>query len=121
MKRILVIEDQEDLRENLLWMLEEEGYEVACATNGREGLERLAHVAPDLVLCDRLMPDVDGTQVLAGVRARPELAHVPFVFLTARAEKDDIRGGLEAGANAYLTKPFTMDDVIGTLQRLLEG
>jgi CheY-like chemotaxis protein len=91
MKRILVIEDQPQMRRNLLTILEMEGYETAAAENGRVGLQLARSEKPDLILCDVMMPEMDGYAVLQTLHADPAFVTTPFIFLTAKGEKLDVR------------------------------
>jgi CheY-like chemotaxis protein len=119
MARVLVIEDEAPLRANLVRILSAEGHEVASAADGDEGLRRARDVRPELVICDILMPRVDGYAVLAGLRSQPETAGIPFIFLTASADKDDLARGLQSGANDYVTKPFKIADLLAAVKRQL--
>ena len=119
MAHILVVEDNDDVREELVFMLELEGHQVRWAGSGREALARVADALPDLVLCDVMMPEMDGHATLAALRADPATATLPFIFLTARAEKVDFRQGMERGADDYLTKPFTIEEVRGAVTAAL--
>src|ERR1051325_5713619 len=101
MKRILIIEDHEQMRENLSIMLQMEGFEVIWAQNGRRGIELARSAAPDLILCDVMMPEIDGYGVLESLRAEPDTATIPFIFLTAKGEKVDQRTGMNLGADDY--------------------
>mgnify|MGYP005840650599 CR=1 FL=1 len=115
MTKILVIEDEPMVRTVILDILETEGFEVIGGENGRVGVElAIAHI-PDLIICDVMMPEVDGYSVLATVRQHPEIATTPFIFLTAKASKADLRQGMELGADDYLTKPFTHDELLGAI------
>ena len=108
-KTILIIEDNEDIRENTAEILELANYSVLKAVNGRIGVELAQKHLPDLILCDIMMPELDGYGVLYLLNKTPETASIPFIFLTAKAERIDMRKGMEMGADDYLTKPF--DDV----------
>lgn len=112
MKTILVIEDESQTRENLATMLRLEGYRPLQAANGREGLAMARQERPDLILCDVSMPELDGYAVLAALRAEPETAAVPFIFLTARGERRDQRQGMNLGADDYITKPATASELL---------
>src|SRR5262245_21879305 len=105
MKKILIIEDLAPMRRTLALMLEMEGFEVLTAENGRTGLAKARENKPDLVLCDVMMPELDGHAVIQALRAGPDTATIPFIFLTARADKGDMRVGMNFGADDYLTKP----------------
>lgn len=109
MKKILVIEDTLEVRENLCEILELSGYEVHSAKNGKLGVEQAIAVIPDLILCDVMMPVLDGFGVLKILNKNPKINHIPLIFLTAKAEKSDMRKGMGLGAEDYITKPF--DDV----------
>lgn len=115
MARIAVIEDEEGIRNNLAMLLRIEGYEVLKAADGEAGLAMVLAEMPDLVLCDVMMPKLDGHGVLTALHANPETAGIPFVFLTAMADKIDFRTGMTLGADDYLTKPFTRDEVLQTV------
>ncbi|CAN5296950.1 hypothetical protein BH09BAC5_BH09BAC5_29360 [soil metagenome] len=116
-KTILVIEDNKDICDNTAELLDLAGYATIIAYNGKEGLERARDKNPDLVLCDIMMPELDGYGVLRAMSNIPELRTVPFVFLTAKSEKEDFRKGMDLGADDYLTKPFEGD----TLLRVVES
>lgn len=109
MKKILVIEDNLEVRENLCEILELDSYSVVSAENGKIGVEKALSEEPDLILCDVMMPELDGYGVLKILNKNPKVNHIPFIYLTAKAEKDDMRKGMGLGAEDYITKPF--DDV----------
>ena len=115
-RTILLIEDHAQMRENLSLILELNDYTVTTAENGRAGLERANAAPPDLILCDVMMPELDGYGVLAGVRADPDLNGIPFIILTAKGEKQDLRAGMNLGADDYLTKPVTEHDLLAALE-----
>jgi putative two-component system response regulator len=117
---ILIVEDNPVLREGLQEMLELEGFSIQSAANGREGLERMAERSPDLILSDIAMPEIDGFQFFKAVRERPEWVTIPFVFLTARGEKEDVLVGKDLGAEDYLVKPVTREDLITVVNSRLE-
>lgn len=119
MRTVLVIEDEAPLRANLVRILSAEGYRVVTAADGDEGIAKVLEARPDLVICDILMPKLDGYGVLAALRARPETAGLPFIFLTASADKDDLARGLQSGANEYVTKPFKIADLLAAVRRRL--
>lgn len=105
-QRILVIEDEETVRKNLVRLLDLEGYRVEEAANGAEGVAAALSRKPDLVICDIGMPGLNGFGVLARLRAEPATAGIPFVFLTASAEAHDESTGYKLGADDYVVKPF---------------
>ena len=109
MKKVLVIEDNDDIREGTVEILELAGYEAISARNGKIGVELALSSSPDIILCDIMMPELDGYGVLYLLSKNPKLANIPFIFMTAKAERADIRKGMEMGADDYLTKPF--DDI----------
>lgn len=115
MTRILVIEDEEAIRENLLDLLAAEDFDVFGAENGLAGLELARAEVPDLVLCDVMMPNLDGYGVLTMLRQDPLTATIPFIFITAKVDKIDVRQGMSLGADDYLTKPFTQSDVLSAI------
>jgi CheY-like chemotaxis protein len=119
MATLLVIEDEVPLRANLVRILSAEGYRVIAAADGDEGIRRVREARPDLVICDILMPLVDGFGVLASLRSQPETAAIPFIFLTASADKEVLARGLRSGANEYVTKPFTIADLLAAVRRRL--
>lgn len=120
MPKILAIEDNEAVREELADILRFEGYEVVEAENGRHGLEMLREAKPDLILCDLMMPEMDGYEMLRHVRADARLATMPFVCLTARAERADMRRAMETGADDYVIKPFTAEELVAAVRAGLE-
>lgn len=119
MTKILTIEDEPDVREVILDILEAEGYEVTGAPDGAAGVALAVEFQPDLILCDVMMPNLDGYGVLAALRDRPETATIPFVFLTARTTKGDVRQGMHLGADDYLTKPFTHQELLAAVSARL--
>jgi DNA-binding NarL/FixJ family response regulator len=119
MKTILIIEDQAPMRRNLALLLELEGYKTVTAQNGRLGVELALKEPPDLVLCDVMMPEMDGHGVLQALRDNKQTATVPFIFLTAKGDRSDIRIGMNFGADDYLTKPVVRDDLLAAVQARL--
>lgn len=118
--RLLVIDDEEQLRKNLVDLLTLSGFAVASATNGRRGVALAHEHPPDLILCDIMMPQMDGYQVLESIRLNPALAHLPFVFLTAKADMVDLRRGMTLGADDYLTKPFLIKELLAVIETRLK-
>ncbi len=119
MKKILVIEDNLEVRENLEEILELSGYEVIAAEDGKVGVEKALSNMPDLILCDVMMPQLDGFGVLNILSKRTETSSIPFVFLTAKAEKTDFRRGMNLGADDYITKPFYKDELLSVIETRL--
>jgi signal transduction histidine kinase len=120
MKKILVVEDAQSLRKDILEMLGFEGYDAVGAENGIAGVQRAREEHPDLIICDIMMPGMDGYGVLEELRKDTNLATVPFIFLTARTDRADSRYGMELGADDYLTKPFTASELLATVHTRLE-
>lgn len=120
MKTILIIEDQPDMLENIATILEMEGYAVLTATDGSEGFDRAQEEKPDLILCDVMMPQMDGYQVLQNLRDDRTISGTPFIFLTAKGEKRDQRAGMNLGADDYLTKPVTATDLLSAVSARFE-
>jgi DNA-binding NarL/FixJ family response regulator len=120
MNRILVIEDEEPMRRGLCTILRLEGYDVANADNGEDGLRLAQQQPPDLILCDVAMPRLDGHGVLTALRTDASTSGIPFLFLTAKGEHADIRAGMNLGADDYLTKPVSRDDLIRAVTARLQ-
>ena len=120
MKKILVIEDEAEMRRNLLAILKLEKFHGLGAENGRRGLELALREKPDLILCDVMMPALDGHGVLRALRNDAVTAAIPFIFLTAKGEKRDVRDGMGLGADDYLTKPVVKADLLAAINALLD-
>lgn len=116
MKKILIIEDNEDIRESSTEILELAGYEVLQAENGKIGVELAQQHLPDMILCDIMMPELDGYGVLYLLSKNKNTENIPFIFLTAKAERADMRKGMEMGADDYLTKPFDDIELLNTIE-----
>ncbi len=116
MKKILLIEDNVDVRENTAEILELAGYKVSTAPDGKEGVEAAKADFPDLIICDIMMPGLDGYGVLHLISKDPELNTVPFIFLTAKAERTDMRRGMDMGADDYITKPFDKSELLNAVE-----
>jgi DNA-binding NarL/FixJ family response regulator len=119
MIELLLIEDDTTMRDLLATALEFEGFTVHRAADGASGLARARHHRPDLILCDVMMPGMDGYSVLAALRADAKLRGIPFIFLTARGEKRDLRQGMVSGADDYLTKPVMLDELLDAVRARL--
>ena len=115
MKTILVIEDEQTVRESILDLLEAEGFHGIGGENGNVGVQLAREHHPDLILCDVMMPDLDGFSVLSQLRTSPDTAGIPFIFLSACSTKADQRQGMDLGADDYLTKPCTATDLLGAV------
>lgn len=120
MKKILIIEDDKYIRESICELLTLESYCVDCAENGREGLIKALKNIPDLVICDILMPEFNGWQTLSVFRETNRLQCIPFVFLTAMTTMEDLRKGMDLGADDYLTKPFVPLDLLNIIKTRLK-
>lgn len=119
MKKILLIEDNPEVRENTCEILELAGYNVVTAPNGKVGVEIAQKENPDLIICDIMMPELDGYGVLHILNKKSETAGIPFIFLTTKTEKTDIRKGMNLGADDYLTKPFDDTDLLNAIEARL--
>lgn len=114
--KILAIEDEEDILDNIKIFLESENYEVIIAKDGIEGLKILKTTKPDLILCDIMMPRMNGYSVLSEISKDENLSHIPFIFLTAKVDKKDLRKGMELGADDYVFKPFTYEELLTAIK-----
>lgn len=119
MKRILVIEDEPEMRRNITALLRFHGYEPLDAENGRKGVELARRERPDLILCDVMMAELDGYGVLQALQQDAVLALIPFIFLTAKGDKIDLRSGMNLGADDYLTKPVANADLVQAIEARL--
>ncbi|GAK58019.1 response regulator receiver sensor signal transduction histidine kinase [Candidatus Vecturithrix granuli] len=120
MPNILVIEDEQHLRATIVQTLEFEGFKTFSAANGRLGVQLAQEHRPDLILCDILMPELDGYGVLAEIRNDPRTATIPFIFLTSKTTRQELRQGMNRGADDYLTKPFEVEDLLSAIRARLE-
>ncbi|MGD9508812.1 MAG: response regulator transcription factor [Geminicoccaceae bacterium] len=119
-KRVLVVDDEPNIVMSLEFLMRRAGFEVAVARNGREALEALEGVPPDLLLLDVMMPEFDGYEVCERIRARPEWCATKIVMLTARGREVERERGLSLGADAYVTKPFSTRDLVEQVKRMLD-
>ncbi|HEK19107.1 MULTISPECIES: response regulator [unclassified Mucilaginibacter] len=119
-KQVLIIEDNSDIRENVVEILELADFSVLQADNGKTGVELAFKHKPDIILCDIMMPDLDGYGVLYLLNKNPDTATIPFIFLTAKAERVDLRKGMEMGADDYLTKPFDDMELLNAIETRLK-
>ena len=117
---ILIVEDHDILREGLTLLLEAEGYSILSAPNGRVALEKMETLSPDLILSDIAMPEMDGYEYYQAVRERSEWVAIPFIFLTARGERDDLFAGKKLGVEDYLVKPVDRQELITTIRSRLD-
>ena len=116
MKKILLIEDNLYVRENTAAILDLAGYKVEVAANGIEGVKKAILFVPDIILCDIMMPEMDGYDVLNELRKKEQLAGIPFIFLTALSKKNEVRKGMNLGADDYITKPFEDKELIDAIE-----
>ena len=119
MTKILLIEDDNVLRENTAELLELAKYQVVTASNGRKGIAAAKLHLPDVIVCDIMMPEMDGYQVLESLAADISTQAIPFIFLSAKTERKDVRRGMELGADDYITKPFEEAELIGAIESRL--
>ncbi len=115
MKKILIIEDNEDIRSNTAEILELSNYKVTVAENGKTGVSKALENLPDLVICDIMMPELDGYGVLHALQRNEATKNIPFIFLTAKAERSDMRKAMDLGADDYLTKPFDGTELLNAV------
>src|SRR5919107_6087100 len=120
MKTILVIDDNNDLRENTAEILELAGYKTYTAANGKIGVDLAVKEKPALIVCDIMMPELDGYGVLHLLRKHTETQTIPFIFLTAKTERSDFRKGMEMGADDYVTKPFDDSELLSAVEARLK-
>ena len=119
MKTILIIEDNEDIRENVAEILMLSDYKTITAGNGKEGIESAQKNLPDLIICDIMMPGVDGYGVLHVLHKDPTTQNIPFIFLTSKSERSDFRSAMEMGADDYITKPFAGNELLNAIESRL--
>lgn len=120
MKKILIIEDEPEMRRNLQTILRLEKFAVLTAEHGRTGVALAQAELPDLILCDVMMPIMDGHEVLKALRNDPATMNIPFVFLTAKGERADLRSGMNLGADDYLIKPVAREDLLAAVEARLK-
>ena len=120
-KKILIVEDEPDMRELLRVHLATSGYEVFVASDGEEGMEETKSVGPDLIILDLMMPRIGGYEVCARLKTDQRFQHIPILMFTARAGDLDRLMGFQCGAADYLPKPFNEDMLLGKIQKLLKG
>ena len=120
MSTILIIEDEQEIRDNLVDLLEAAEYDTLVASDGTDGLEKARNHLPDLILCDVMMPHVDGFDVVESVRSHEALSATPFIFLTAKSTGQDLRRGMTTGADDYLTKPFKATELFAAIESRME-
>ena len=119
MAKILIAEDERDIRDLVAFTLRFAGHEVFAASNGQEALEMAPQVTPDLILMDVRMPRMTGYEACKAMKANPDLKDIPVVFLTARGQESEVQQGLDAGAEEYLLKPFAPDHLTSRIKAIL--
>jgi CheY-like chemotaxis protein len=120
MRTILVIEDNPEIRENTAEILELAGFRVLSAENGNEGVRVAAEARPDLILCDIMMPGLNGYDVLRQLKSNAVTASIPFVYVTASGEKNEVKMAMDLGANGYVRKPFDVKELMQVIDQYLE-
>ncbi len=120
MKKILIIEDNQDVRENTADILELAGYATTTAENGKIGVQVAIKLKPDVIICDIMMPELDGYEVLEALNQNSNTASIPFIFLTAKTERTEMRKGMNLGADDYLTKPFSENELLDAIKSRLK-
>lgn len=121
MPKILIIEDEPQIRDIIQEILECEGYRTLEADNGLTGLQLAQQSPPDLIVCDVMMPELDGFDVLKGLRANPGIGSIPMIFLTAKTDRASVRKGMNLGADDYITKPFTHLELLSAIDARLKN
>lgn len=116
MKKVVVIEDDTVLRENIAELLELSGYEVTTAPNGKIGMQTIIQTLPHIIVCDIMMPELDGYGVLEALTKNEATKYIPFIFLSAKTERQDVRRGMDLGADDYITKPFSEEELISAIE-----
>lgn len=120
MAKIVIAEDERDIRDLITFTLQFAGHQVIATSNGAEAVEAVEREKPDLVLMDVRMPRMTGYEACRRLKANPETAHIPVVFLSAKGQESEVREGLEAGAVAYILKPFSPDELTRRVAELLQ-
>jgi len=115
MKKIVVVEDENRLRENIIEILQMEGYETFAASNGKEGLNEIKKNNPDIILCDIKMNDYDGYWLINELSKSEKFLNIPFIYISAKVDRIDIRNGMSLGADDYITKPFTRAELVSAI------
>ena len=121
MPKILVIEDDKSLCDKIAFLLRKNAYEYTTANTGKDGIAKIKTEDPDLIICDIMLPDIDGYKILHDLKKEEETTNIPFIFLTAKAEMSDLRRGMNLGADDYLPKPFKIDDLLQSIKLRLKN
>lgn len=120
MRKALVIEDNVEIRENIVEVLELAGFRVFVANDGNEGLQVAADMGPDVILCDIMMPGLNGYEVIRELRANSATSKIPFIYVTASTEKSEVIRAMRLGADGYVRKPFEVSELMDTIESLLK-
>lgn len=120
MKTALIIEDNLEIRENTTEILELAGYQVITATNGKEGVNMAITNKPDVILCDIMMPEMNGYDVIKQLKSIPDTLRIPFIYVTASAEKSEVKKAMDMGADGYVRKPFDVRELVDTINKVLK-
>ncbi len=112
MKKVLLVDDEASLRDNIVEVLTLEGFDAISSTDGKEGYEKAISNLPDIIICDVMMPVMDGTEMFLKIKSNELTRNIPFIFLTALVDRFDQKKGIELGANGYLEKPFTIESLL---------
>jgi two-component system alkaline phosphatase synthesis response regulator PhoP len=118
-RKVLVVDDEPELLQLLRYVLEAAGMGVMVATSGRQAIELIKRERPDLILCDVVMPELNGFETVQALRQDPETRHLPILMLSARGQAQDVQRALDAGANGYITKPFSYRELVAEVKRHL--
>jgi CheY-like chemotaxis protein len=119
--RVLVVDDDPQVLRLMRVNLEMEGYDVVSAPDGAEALEAIINERPDVVVCDVMMPGIDGLTVLRNLRSNPRTSKIPFVVVSAKAQRSDVKAALDMGADRYITKPFDPQELLDAVEHLLDA
>lgn len=117
MKKIIIIENEKETRDMFVEGLREEGFEAIGAKNGQEGIKKIQKYHPDLIICDVTMPELNGYQVLASLQQNPTTAIIPFIFMSALSDETERHEAIKMGANDYLSKPFTVEQLLEAIAK----
>ena len=120
MKKILIVDDEQDIVESLKFVLENCDYTCYCAYNGEDGLKLAREIVPDLMILDVMMPRINGYKISRLLKFDQKYKNIPILMVTARSQEEDKLIGEETGANEYITKPFDLDEVVATVQKYIE-
>ncbi|HEY1045739.1 MAG TPA: response regulator [Bacteroidia bacterium] len=120
MTTVLLIEDNLEIRENTTEILEMHGFNVIGAENGRIGIEKTFEMMPDIILCDIMMPEADGYEVLRSIKSSDKTSAIPFIFLTASVERKEVQAGFDLGACGYVRKPFEINELMTAIESCLQ-